>query len=252
MGIFDKVDNSAKVEKENDFVKGSKRKPIPSSIQNCLIKYAYASFAKSGALAVNCLFEVADGEFKGKEFRITEYITSGDKKGNKTFYEKKNSDGKTEKFNLPGFTLIDSLAQLTVGKSITSCSTEKKTIKLYDFVAKAEKPTEVDMFTELIGKGVAICVLHQIQDKTAKDTQTGEYEPTGKVYEVNVVDKFLHPSDRKTLSEKNNNVPADFKDKWLERWEGKVDDQSSEVKGAGLKGAPAASGDSAEKADLFA
>jgi len=252
MGVFDKVDSSAKVEKENDFVKGSKRKLIPSSIQNCIIKYAYASFAKSGALAVNLSFDVADGDSKGQNFRITEYITSGDAKGNKTFYEKKNKEGKTEKFNLPGFTLIDSMAHLITGKSITECNTEKKTIPLYDFNAKAEKPTDVEMFTELVGKGIAICVLHQIQDKTSQNTQTGDYEPTGKVYEVNVADKFLHPSDRKTWSEMKNNVPADFKDKWLERWEGKVDDQSSEVKGAGLKGAPAVSGDNAEKTDLFA
>jgi len=66
-----------------------------------------------------------------------------------------------------------------------------------------------------------------------------------------VVDKFLSPANRKTLSELQNDIPADFKDKWLEKWKDQVDDQSSEVKSAGLKGAPAASGPNADKAPLF-
>lgn len=252
MGIFDKVDNSAQTEQEQDRVRGQRQEPMPSDIQNLIIKHCYGQPSKGGALGVHTLFEVADGDHKGRQFKIVEYITSGDAKGNKTYYEKKSSDGKIERRNLPGFILIDSMAQLIAGKSIVNCVAEKRTIKLYDFDKKAEVPTEVEMFTELVNKGITACVVFQVQDKTAKDTQTGEYKPTGQTFSKNSVEKFLDPRSRKTLSEKKNDLSADFKDQWLKKWQGQVDDQSSEVKGAGMKGAPAPSGEQAEKAPLFA
>ena len=251
MGVFDNVNSAASVAQEKDVVRGQRQEPLPSGIYNLIIKYVYAKKAGSGALGVHALFQVADGEHKDRDFRITEYVTSGNAKGNKTYYEKPKDGGGVEQYALPGFSLIDSLAQLVAKKSILQCTAEKRTIKLYDFDKKAEVPTDVDMFVELVNKGVCGCVLHRIEDKNAKNTQTGEYEPTGKTYSTNVVDKFLSPANRKTLSELQNDIPADFKDKWLEKWKDQVDDQSSEVKSAGLKGAPAASGPNADKAPLF-
>lgn len=251
MGVFDNVNSATNVAQEQDVVRGQRQEPLPSGIYNLIIKYVYAQKSKSGALGVHAAFQVADGEHKGRDFRITEYVTSGDAKGNKTFYEKPKDGGGVEQFALPGFALIDSMAQLVAKKSILNCANEKRTIKLYDFDKKAEVPTDVDMFVELVNKGVCGCVLHRIEDKNAKNTQTGEYEPTGQTRTTNVVDKFLNAADRKTVSEIQNNIPADFKDKWLEKWKDQIDDQSSEVKNAGLKGAPAASGNNADKAPLF-
>ena len=251
MGIFDNVNTSSNVAQEKDVVRGQRQEPLPSDIYNLIIKYAYAKKAKSGALGVHVLLQAANGEHKNRELRITEYVTSGDAKGNKTYYEKKTDGGATEQFALPGFTLIDSLALLTANKSILQCAAEKRTIKLYDYDKKNEVPTEVDMFVELVNKGVCGCVLHRIEDKNSKNTQTGEYEPTGQTYATNVVDKFLAAADRRTVAEIQNNIPADFKDRWLEKWKNQVDDQSTEVKNAGIKGAPAASGNNADKAPLF-
>lgn len=251
MGVFDNVDSSVTSAPEKDVVRGQRQEALPSDLYNLIIKHAFAKKAKSGALGVNFLFQVADGEHKGREFRITEYVTSGDAKGNKTYYEKKQDNGQSEKFSLPGFILVDSLAQLVLQKSILKCATEKRTIKLYDFDKKSEVPTEVDMFVELVNKGVCGCVLHRIENKNTKNTQTGEYEPTGKTYNINVIDKFLHPGNRKTVSELQHDVPADFKDKWAEKWKGQIDDQSTEVQNAGVKGAPAATGENADKAPLF-
>jgi hypothetical protein len=246
MGIFDSVNTSKTVTADKDQVKGQKRESLASDIYNLIIKYAYVTKAKSGAMAVNLVL-TTQGD---REIKMTEYITSGDAKGNKTYYEKEK-DGKKEQFNLPGFSLIDALAQIVTGKSILEASSEKRAIKLYDFETKTEKPTEVDMLVDLVGKPICGAVLNQIQDKTAKNAATGEYEATGKVYSTNVVDKFLDPVERKTSSEIKNGIPADFADKWLAKWKGQVDDQSTEVKGAGLKGAPVASGDAAPKTSLF-
>jgi len=247
MGMFDNVGTSANVAAETDRVKGAKKEMLPSDIYTLTIKHAFVQKSKGGAMGVVLSLMTEDD----REIRMTEYITSGDAKGNKTYYEKEK-DGKKEQYALPGFTLIDGLALVTLGKSILQCADEKRTIKLYNFDAKTEVPTEVDMLVELVGKKVLGAVLNQIQDKTARNDATGQYEPTGQTYSTNVVDKFLNESVRKTAVEIANNVDATFADAWLAKWKGQIDDQSTEVKGAGIKGAPAASGAAAPKANLFA
>lgn len=248
MGMFDNVGTSATVAAETDRVKGAKKEMLPSDIYNLTIKHAFVQKSKGGAMGIVLSLVTPED----REIRMTEYITSGDAKGNKTYYEKKGKNEVMEQYALPGFTLIDGLAQVTLGKSILKCTDEKRTIKLYNFDAKTEVPTEVDMLVELVGQKVLGCVLNQIQDKTAKNDATGEYDPTGQTYSVNVVDKFLNEATRKTAAEIANNVDATFADSWLAKWKGQIDDQSTEVKGAGLKGAPAASGAAAPKASLFA
>lgn len=246
-GIFDGVDSNATVNEESDRVKGQKQQPLDSDIYNLIVVHAFAKKSTGGAMGVHVLLKNEEG----REIKMTEYITSGDKKGNKTFYEKQ-VDGKTEQFNLPGFTMIDNLCQLTTGKSVLALGSEKRTIKLYDFDAKADKPTEVDMLIDLVGKPVCGCVLHQIEDKTKKNDVSGEYEPTGATYATNVINKFLDPQGRKTAIEVAKGLNADFQTTWLEKWKGEINDESTEVKGAGNAGAPAATGAGATKAPLFA
>ena len=252
MGLFDKVATSASVKEDVDVVRGQRKEPLSSDIYNLMIKYAYGQKSKGGAMGIHMVLTTPED----REIKVTEYITSGDAKGNKTYYEKdkKDSDGNItgkDQFNLPGYSAIDSLCNLVIGKSILQCDNEKRTINLYDYTLKKEIPTEVDMLVELVGKAVCGAVLNQIQDKTAKNSQTGKYEPTGKTYSTNVVDKFLNAADRKTASEVRNKLDGDFAPKWLAKWKGQIDDQSTEVKTAGLKGAPAVSGEAAPKTSLF-
>jgi hypothetical protein len=244
MSIFDGVQNDTSVEEEKDQVRGQRREPLPSNIENCMIKYAYGKKSRGGAMGIHLVLEAVDHD--KREIKVTEYITGGDSKGNKTFYEK---DGK--KYNLPGFSAIDALCNLVAGKGILSCDSTKKSIPLYDFDAKKEIPTEVDMLMDLVGQPVKAAILHVIEDKTKKNDQTGNYEPTGQTYGTNLVDKFFRAADSKTHSEAKNNIEADFAKKWLDKWKDQVDDRSSDVKDAGMKGAPAPSGDSAEKTSLF-
>jgi hypothetical protein len=246
MSVFANVDSAAPTQADKDVVRGQKREPIASSIQNMIIEHAYFEKKKSGASFVNVQLKIADGEHKDRFIRLSECVASGDAKGNKTYYEKAG-----ERINLPGFALIDSLAQLVAGKSVITLANAKKTIKLYNFDKKEEVPTEVDMFTELTGKGICGCVLSVIEDKTVHNAQTGAYDPTGQVYRNNTIDKFLDPQKRRTYAEINNNLDPTFKDQWLAKWEDQVSDKSTEVKSAGLKGAPAAAGGAAEKTDLF-
>lgn len=258
MSLFDNVNQSSNVEADTDHVKGQRRSPLDSGIYNLIIKYAYGEKKKSGSTFINLVFETPEK----REVKISECVASGDAKGNKTYYERKQDDGSMKQFNLPGFALINDLATLVAGKSITACTSEKKTIMLYNFDTKCDKPTEVDMLTELVGQPVCGCVLNTIEDKTAKNdaydsakpnSKTNQlYLPTGDTRSKNTIDKFLAASDRKTAQETAAGVESAFAESWLTQWKSKINDESTEVKSAGLKGAPAATGENATKAPLFA
>jgi hypothetical protein len=248
MGLFDQVTTSSAVKDEKDVVRGAKKQPIESDIYNMIIKYAFAIKSKGGAMGVTVVLTTPEG----RDIESTEYITSGDAKGNKTFYEKENKETKVkEQFSLPGFNAIDSLCHLVLGKGVLECDNEKKTINRYDFDAKKEVPKEVDMLVDLVGKPVCAAILHQIEDKTAKNPQTGVYEPTGKTYATNVIDKYLDPTDRKTAQEVKNNIDAAFAEAWLAKWKGQVSNQATASTTAGTSGAPAATGETAKKTALF-
>jgi len=248
MGLFDQVSTSKTVKAEVDVVRGQKKEPLASDIYNCIIKYAYAHKSKGGALGVTVVMTTPEG----REIKDVQYITSGDSKGNKTYYEKQNDDTKVmEQYSLPGFNAIDSLCKLILDKSILECDNEKRTIKLYDFDAKTEVPKEVDMLIDLIGKPILVAVLNQTEDKTAKNLQTGNYEPTGKTYTINVVDKYLDPNDRSTAQEKANKVDPTFAEAWLVKWKGQLSDKSTVNKTAGQPGTPAPIGEVAKKTTLF-
>jgi len=265
MDVFAGVNSTDKAQKEVDRVKGQKQVPLESDIQNLMIKYAFAKKSTGGAMGIVMAFTTVPDAAKGidaREIRVTEYITSGDSKGNKTYYEKPAKEGGgVDQFNLPGFTLVDSLCQLVAGKSVLKMGSEKRTIALYDFDAKADKPTEVDMLVDLVGKPVQACVLHTIEDKTKKNDQfdsskpkskaNKQYIPTGDTRSFNSIDKFLNAADRKTVAERDADIDSAFAADWLSKWKGVVDDQSSDVKSAGLKGAPAATGDNVAAAPLF-
>jgi hypothetical protein len=248
MGLFDQVTTSSKVKVEVDVVRGQKKEPLASDIYNMIIKYAYANKSKGGALGVTVVLATPEG----REVKEVQYITSGNEKGNKTYYEKENTDTKTmDQFALPGFNAIDSLCRLVLDKGVLECDNEKRTIKLYDFETKAEKPAEVDMLIDLVGKPICAAVLNQVEDKTAKNAATGKYEPTGKTYATNVIDKYLDPITRQTSQEKANNVDSAYADAWLTKWKGQVSNQSTASKTAGQPGAPAATGEIAKKTSLF-
>lgn len=247
MNMFEGANNSADVQKDQDRVRGQKQAPLPSSIQDMIIKHAYGAKAGSGALGIHMLLETADGS---RQIKYVEYVISGDKKGNKTYYEKKVGD-EMQKFNLPGYTMMNDMAELVTGKPLLQLANEKRTIKLWSKDANGEVPTDVDMLIDLVGKPVRVCVLSIIEDKTKKNDQTGNYDPTGQTYATNTVDKFLHPQDRRTAGEMRNDIPSDFAEKWEAKWNDQVDDRSTEVKDAGMKGAPQASGDDTAKSGLF-
>ena len=158
-------------------------------------------------------------------------MTSGTAKGGKNYYEK---DG--EKFYLPGFITANSLALLTLGKEIGQLETEPKVINLYSSEAKAEVPTKVDMFTDLLGMDIIAGIIRQTVDKNVKDG-AGNYVPSGETRDENEIDKFFRMRDRRTTAEIRAQADkAVFVDTWAEKWTAKVRNKAKAA--SGTAGAP--------------
>lgn len=207
--------------------------PVESGLYESSIALAYLTKAASGALALNLSLKIAGN----REVRQQLYITSGDAKGNKNYYEK--DDG--EKRYLPGFELANHLALLTCDKELSQLSTETKVVNLYNFDAKAEVPTKVEMVMDLLNKEIIAGIIKQTVDKNVKNDATGEYVPSGETREENEIDKFFHTGTKKTVAELKAKVAeATFIHTWEAKWAGKT---RNKAKGAsGTAGAPKAGG----------
>lgn len=199
------------------------------------VTLAYLIKAKSGATGVVLEFKTAEG----KKISTTQYITSGTAKGCKTYYEK---DGK--QFFLPGYILVDSLCQLTVGKSILQMDEETKVFNIYDSTQQKEVPTQVPALVELFGQKVTAGVVKQVVNKYANGAITNEKR------EENDIVKFFQIDTGLTVPELiAKETKGAFLPKWVEENSGKVFNKFKEVQGAPTPGAGIASG---ELSGLFA
>jgi hypothetical protein len=202
---------------------------LDSDIYDMTIDTAWVGKSKGGAMNVNITLKAGN-----KTLRTVIYITSGDAKGNKTTYLDKNG----AEHYLPGFSQIDSMCLLAIGKSITELETTKKVIKVFDPAVSKEVPTEVDMIMDLLGTTVKAGVLKQIVDKTAKNDRTGAYEPTGETREINEIDKFFRSRDGLTTAEiRAGEETATFCKTWETTYKGIV---QNKAKGAGTASRPQA------------
>lgn len=203
---------------------------------------AYAGKSKGGAGSMN--FEVQDE--KGRKFKFTEWVTSGNEKGNKPYYEK---DGK--KSYLPGFNNVNAISMFCVQKELNALTFETKILKLRDFDLKKDVPTDVPMAVELIGKQFILGLEKHEVNKTAK--VGNDYKPVHKPGQPTVpetkfenqVGKIFYAANNATIAElreakqKGVAVSADFYPKWVEANTGKV---VNKVKTDGLVPPPGAAG----------
>lgn len=225
------IDNS--IETEKDVLGGAG--PLESGLYKSTVTLAYLQKSQGGALGLVTHFKTD----QGREFRETLWITSGNAKGNRNYYEK---DG--EKKYLPGFIMADALCLLTTGKSIAEMDTEEKVVNVYSFDAKAEVPTKVDMLVDLLGQEIVVGLLKQTVDKNTKNDQ-GIYVPSGETRDENSIDKLFRARDNMTTAEIRAKVEqATFYKSWEEKNAGKTRDRSTKTAGNGAArpGAPVAAG----------
>jgi len=178
-----------------------------------LVDMAYLGKSAKGAMSLNMHFRVVNGD--ARLVRQTIYITSGDTKGNKNYY----INSKTKKKHLlPGAALADQISRVLTGLPMAGLTPETKTIKLWDFASQAEKPTEVAAITEMIGKQIAVGLVKCRTNKAQLNDQTGKYEDTNDVRELNEISKVFYP-DGFSVAERAAEADApEFKETWLKRF----------------------------------
>jgi hypothetical protein len=203
--------------------------PLDSGIYEGVVTMAYLEESKGEALAVVMTIKTVSGrEIRNQKL----WVQSGKAKGKKNFY----LDKENNKHYLPGFSTANGLALLTAGKELSELVPEEKTIKIYNFEAKADVPTKVQVLTELLDKEVYVGVICQTVDKNVKDS-TGNYVPGGETRDENELDKFWRQRDKLTTAEilAGATEPAFF-DTWEAKWTGV---KKMKAKGAAAGGATA-------------
>lgn len=230
-----------KIEEERDFIAGQ---ALASGLYPMTLKYAYLDESKpneatknpGGAHNVNFVFDN-----NGVEFKITEYVTSGKAKGQKTTYT--NDKGT---FPLPGFSKIEAFCKMFTGKSLFEQEVEEKILKLWD--GKAEVKTPRKVFSDLIKVPMILGIINILEDK---------HNAPGETRSKNEIDKFF-TEDGLTAAEVKAKAALDnpsafkpaFKDEWLKSKDGYVKDarKNKDAK----SGAPSGSAAPAAGSSLFA
>lgn len=207
-----------------------------SDIYKFIIKAAYVSQSKSGATAINFIFEDGAGEYR-ESFWIT------NKEGSNSF---KDRSGKS--VGLPGYTMVNDICLLVTGHPLASqTEVEEKVINLYDSEQKKELPTKVNMIMSLIGKKIDLAITKQEVNKQVKDSSgnyVNEFNEAGPVTrEQNAAVKAFHDETQKTVNEFKEEAPeAVFASKWLEKNKGKVINRVKTDNAGGNSGKPPVAG----------
>lgn len=222
--------NDESIQAETDSVGGGG--VLDSAIYHSTVTMAYLSKSAGGALALNLHFKTD----AGREGRQQLWMTSGDAKGNKNFFEDKQGN---KKF-LPGFNNANSLCLLTVGKQISEMVPEQKVVNVYSPDAGKEVPTQVDVLVELLNQEVYLGLQKQTVDKRVK-ADNGTYVATGETREQNELDKVFRLRDKMTVAEiKAQASEPVFFTTWENKFTGQVLDRTDKKSGAAA-GAPARS-----------
>lgn len=205
------------------------------------IVMAYLLPAESEALGVFVTFK----DKEGKEFKYNQYVTSGKDKGCKNTYVDK--DDKVQ--YLPGFLMMNSLAELSTGFPLNELDTEEKAVKVYDKAAKAEVPKKVQVITEMLGKKIIAGVIKEIVQKQAKGDD-GKYHDVDGTREQNDIDKFFCANEKflnMTSAEirakhDDDTIEASFYQAWEKKNKGQVRDRTGGKKAGSAAGAPVKAG----------
>ena len=215
MSLLDNITIDESIENEKDSVGGGGL--LDSALYSMKIALAYLRKSEGGALALVAHFKTDEG----RELRQSFWVTSGDAKGNKNYYEREG-----EKFYLPGFNLANSLCLLTVGKNLNELVPETKVIPLWNSEKQAEEPTEAPVLTELLDKEIIAGVLRQKVNKNTK-TDAG-YVPSDEIREENEIDKFFRARDKMTTAEiRAQAEEAVFHETWANKRTGVTRDRST-------------------------
>lgn len=209
-----------------------------------VISEAFPDVSAKGALSLVVIYKNKEG----KEITQTEWVQSGNAKGNSATYAVRDNKGKPtgERRKLPGLAKADGLCELVADKTLEEVgeNTEKKVVMRWNKDAGGKVEQTVDMLMDLVGKNVIIGVQKIIENKRVKGDD-GDYHPTNEIREINEIDKIFDGATGRSLIE----IRAQIKDPsfihtWRDSNRGETINNFTKVAGStaqtGTPGAPAA------------
>ena len=200
---------------------------VDSDLHKFTIEVAYLEKAKSGAIGLQ-LHLKGNGSF----LRQSLWIRSGDAKGNNTYYV----NAKGDKQNLPGFSQANQLVQLLIdpAKKIMDMAsqTDEKIIKLFNYDAKGDVDTKVEMITDMVGKEVVLGMHKQAVEKTAYNQSTKKYDTVtdtaGRAYTVdkNEINKIFDGNGLTVAEREGGMTEPVFAKQWADKWKDQIVDKT--------------------------
>lgn len=222
MSIFNSFKNEdVKIEEVKESVStGVSFGPVETDAYDATIKQAYVDYSKGGAMSVNLELMTSTGSL----IRNTQWVTSGNAKGNKNYYTDKN--GKNHK--LPGAVLINDICMLAGDFELgPDTETEERPVMIYDFAQGKQVPQPKHVLVDLIGTKITLAIEKVIEDKKVNDGN-GNYVPSGETREINEIVKAFCHDDKVTVTEKKGGLTeASYLTAWVEKNKGKVNDKST-------------------------
>lgn len=224
--MFDDLKDVPDVEEEKDSLGGGGFGPLETSIQDLTIEHAFGEISRNGAKALVIHAKNADGH----QVRTKLWVIN--RKGKQ--YTEKDGNRRYTK----GYNQANAICLLTTGKELKAMKWEKKTIELYDFVAKGMEHTPVQMCMDLIGKTFTVGLLKQIVDinENQGSQDKPNYQPSGYTREENEFDKIFCAKEGKNygltvVQIRAKETEPTFKEAWIEKNDGKTRDRSKAKKG---------------------
>ena len=207
-----KLDDDVLLDGEDkDILTGSRNYTLGTAPYKMLIDVAFMGKSKKGATSLNIHYKAADGS--KNTIRQTIWVKSGDEKGNHNYYVDKDGD----KRPLPGYSEARQIVRIALDEEFGEMSTEEKTIKLYDYKAKAEVNTKVAAIRALENMPIMLGV-HKVRDNRVK-LVGGKYKDQVEDRTFNEVDKVFYPDGRTIAEVRAEATEAKFlHNKWLPKF----------------------------------
>ena len=195
--IAEKAQSTQAQDMEERVSSGSSKRIEESGCYTAVVTMAKLREAQSGAIGIDIELKTEDE----KEIKITEWIQSGDAKGNKTTY----TDKEGNEVNLPGFTKVKNINFLING--VFGLPTgETKQIKEYSWDEKKDILVTREVITSWINRPVGICVQMTMEDK---------YNAENEFTTRPIIEHFYDAVTNQFGSEKMSSKEAELKEKFL-------------------------------------
>lgn len=210
----------------------------PTDIYICKIKNAYLTESQqedSESQMVNLEVDFIEN-FNGDELSNTysERLVICNRDGD-AFYVKNGQN-----IPMPGFVIIDDICQILTEEGITEQDTEIGKVKIRDYDSGQDIPTKVEILADLVGEEIALAIQHRRENKRERSSD-GSYQPTPEPVERNTIVHAFSAEDFATLREIEDDKEPEFAEKWINKYQGKINDTFKENVGGAKKGRPSGS-----------